>query len=138
MALLLILVQITRIIFSSLCILFILVMLGAGSILAKDMYHGSEREKKVLQARAEASEKRQKAARTKDSVKEMLRKEQVRREKEAAAHEGLFEDRYMHFFDTNGALITRIVRVPTEEGLEYYKTMDELADFQIFDNTEDL
>ena len=138
MAALLILVQITRIMLSSLCIVFIIAMLGAGTILATDMYHGSAREKKVQQAKLEARERREKAVRAKGSVTEMLHKEKLRREKEAAAHEGLFEDRYMHFFDTNGALITRIVRVPTEEGLEYYKTMDELAAFQIFDNTEDL
>jgi hypothetical protein len=127
-----------QVILSSFCVLFIVLMLAVGSILLIDMHHGSTHEMRVQKARVEANERREKAVRTKDSVKEMLRKEQLRREKEAAAHEGLFQDHYIYSFDTNGAVISRIVRIPTEEGLAYYKTMDELADFQIFDNTEDL
>lgn len=84
------------------------------------------------------SETKTHAAKTKESVKEMMRKERLRREKEESAHEGFFEEFCVRGFDTNGAIYTRIVKVPTETAREYYKQMDELTDAEIFLNTEEL
>jgi hypothetical protein len=63
-------------------------------------------------------------------------KHRLRTEKEKSAHDGFFEDSYVRGFDATGAIIHRGVKVPTEKALEYYRKMDELADTQIFDNTE--
>lgn len=65
-------------------------------------------------------------------------KHRLRTEKEAAAHEGFFEESYVRGFDASGAVITRGVRVPTAKALEYFKKMDQLADEKIFLNTEEI
>lgn len=82
-------------------------------------------------------------AKTKQSVQDMLHKENLRRQKEAAAHEGFFEESYVRGFDPTGALYPRVVKIPTEKALEYYREMDQLtgidaANIDIFRNTEEL
>lgn len=65
-------------------------------------------------------------------------KRKLREQKERTAHEGFFEESYVRGFDVSGALFHRGVQVPTAKALEYYRKMDELADTQIFLNTEEL
>jgi len=79
-----------------------------------------------------------KASKVKDSVTAMMQKEQLRREKEASAYEGFFEESYVLGFDSVGALRYRGQGVLTEEALAYYREMDELIDAPIFENTEEL
>jgi hypothetical protein len=88
-------------------------------------------------------DRRTPGAKTKQSVTDMLCKEQLRREKEAAAHEGFFEESYVRGFDPTGALYPRVVKIPTEKALEYYREMDQLtgiaeANNDIFRNIEEL
>lgn len=82
--------------------------------------------------------RREKAAKRKSSLTKMMRKEELRRLKEAEAHKGFFEESYVRAFAPDGASITRLVRVPTKEAMAYYKAMDDLTDAPIFDNTEEL
>lgn len=103
---------------SLLCLLSVAAMLGAGTLMVID------------ELRHRRNHKSQKIA-TKS-------KDALRREKEQAAHEDFFEETYVHGFDPSGALRTQIVLTPTDEALKYYKQMDELADAEIFNQTEDL
>jgi hypothetical protein len=88
------------------------------------------------------TERENHAADTKNHVTDMLRKEKIRREKEAAAHEGFFEESYVRGFHPDGSLWHRPQQVPTHRALEYYRIMEELettqADLRIFENTEEL
>lgn len=92
----------------------------------------------ILGRIVERQEAKRKAFETKTSVREMLEKERLRRQKEDEAYEGFFEHRYIPGFDANGSLIYRGELVPTEKAIEYYRVMDELCDTIIFENTEEL
>jgi hypothetical protein len=78
------------------------------------------------------------AVKNKNSVRKMMEQERIRREKFDLAHEGFFEESYVRGFDSTGALIARGVKVPTERALEYYQTMDQLADTVRMDTIEEI
>lgn len=61
-----------------------------------------------------------------------------RAQKEAAAHEGFFEESYVRGVGKNGEPVHYVKLVETPKAKEYYKTMDRLTDDLIFYNTEEL
>ena len=64
-------------------------------------------------------------------------KTRVLKKKEETAFGGFFEESYERGFDITGELIYRGEhRYPTNDYVALIKKMDELADDQIFDNTE--
>lgn len=75
---------------------------------------------------------------TPQAVAKLKAQELLRKEKEAAAHEGLFEGPYVRGFNPAGELFYRGSQVITEKGLVYYKMMDEIADSAIFENTKEI
>jgi len=99
-------------------------------LIGMDLFVSLWREPHILRGRA--------AAKSKASVREMLRKEQLRREKEASAYEGFFEESFVAGFDPVGALRYRGAKVLTKEAREYYRQMNDLYDAPIFKNTKDL
>jgi hypothetical protein len=108
----------------------VVTLTGLVVVLSYDMLTGYRIESKT--------QKKDTAAKAKANVRDMMAKENLRRQKEAEAHEGFFEESYVSGFDSNGALYTRMVCVPTEEAMAYYRQMTRLADEVIFDNTKDL
>jgi hypothetical protein len=104
----------------------VIAMIFVGADLIMSLF----RDPRVLRNRA--------AAKKKQAVRDMMRKENVRREKEASAYKGFFEESFIPGFDSNGAFRYRGVRVNTKEALEYYREMNELIDAPIFENTKDL
>lgn len=77
-----------------------------------------------------------KAAKQKEAVQEMLRKEGYRRRKEETANKGFFEESFIPGFNSDGELRYRGVnRVPTEETLTYHREMDELINVSNNKNT---
>lgn len=111
-----------------LCLLSVTAMIGAGSLMVFD------------EIRNRRNQKPQKpAAKTRDSIQNHLKKEQLRRDKEKAAHEGFFEESSVSTFDASGAVSHHLVMIPTQKAIDYYKQMNQLAaDTAIFDNTEEL
>lgn len=101
-------------------ILAFVLMTLTGMVLGYDMYRGWR----------DASPKRRRGRHD--------LKARIREEKERAAHEDFFEESYVTVFDANGTMYRRLVRTPTQIAQEFYKTMDELHDDQIFRNTEEL
>lgn len=71
-------------------------------------------------------------------------KARIRAAKEKSAHEGwhkgFFEDSYVRGFDVSGELFHRpmVATAPYDGYYKYYKKMDELADTEIFLNTEEI
>ena len=67
-----------------------------------------------------------------------LAQDRLRRQKEEEEAEGFFGDNYIPGFHSDGRLIYRGAKVPASARLDFYETIDKLADTQIFDNTEGL
>ena len=82
--------------------------------------------------------KREHAAQAKEHMQEMMRKEALRRKKEAEAHEGFFEESYIRGFAPDGSLYHLPKVVPTARALDYYKQMDELENTQQFNIVEEI
>lgn len=105
-------------------------MIAGILILGYDMWTGYRTE--------DQAQKREEAARAKEHLREMMRKERIRRQKAKAAHEGFFEESYIRGFDANGSLYHLPKIVPTARALEYYKQMDELENTQQFNVVEEI
>lgn len=84
------------------------------------------------------ADKRERAAQSKQHVRDLLRKEALRRQKEAEAHEGFFEESYIRGFDSDGSLYHLPKVIPTAKALEYYQEMDRLENTQQFNVVEEL
>lgn len=61
-----------------------------------------------------------------------------RKQKEEAAWAGYFFINFHHGFDSTGAVINRFAPVPTDEGRRLLQEMDDLADSDLFDKTEEI
>lgn len=66
------------------------------------------------------------------------RKAKHRKKKEEEAWAGYFFINFSHGFDSTGAVINRFGPVPTEEGVRLMKELDELADSELFEKTEEI